>query len=258
MKNLHFYLLNIFLFFSSATSVCYCPFVCENCYRQGDFLRQYGREPCNDIEAQSECERANWEIADMRDATVALIDRLAQVSLEKNVLTVPQVGFIRSLLAKAVEDDRPEGDCSNGLLTNNGIAGTLTYCFSPELLQQCSKAREAADQYQDGIAEKFKSFFYSTNFTSRDDGTTLLDSSRELGLLTESNITATFDTMIMHKRLVELIEVLRMRTRVKTARIRCASYDATTEEISSANNISLEKMWLQASFCLAIAALLLV
>jgi len=198
----------------------------------------------------------------MRDATVALIDRLAQVSLEKDILTVPQVGFIRSLLAKAVEDDRPEGDCSNGLLTNVGIAGTLTHCFSPELLQQCSKVREAADQYQAGIAEKFKSFFYSTNFTHRDDGTTFLDASRELGLLTTSNNTeccsGTFSTMIMHKRLVELIEVLRMRTRVKTARIRCASYDATMEEISSANNISLEKIWLKASFCLAIAGLLLV
>ena len=66
----------------------------------------------------------------MSDNTVALIDRLAEVSL---VYPVPPIRFIQSLLAEAV-DDRPEGDCSNGLLTNSGIAGTLKHCFSPELL----------------------------------------------------------------------------------------------------------------------------
>jgi hypothetical protein len=202
------------------------------------------------MEAQSECQRANWELIDMRDATVALIDRLAQVSLEKDILTVPQVGFIRSLLAKAVEDDRPEGDCSNGLATDTGLSGTLTHCFSPELLQQCSKVREAADWYQDSIAPRFESLFYSTNVTHRDDGTTLLEASRELGLLNTSD-------NIMHERLVELIEVLRIRTRVKTARIRCASYDATTEEISAARDDSFVRMWLYTSLWLASTALLL-
>lgn len=254
MKNL-LLPLTFFLVLSSAASVCYCPIVCENCYKTGDFIAEYGRAPCNDIEAQTECERANWELIDMVSASVGLIDRLLQVSLEKDVLTVPQVGFIRSLLAKAVEDDRPEGDCSNGLSTDTGLSGTLTHCFSPELLKQCVKVREASVSYQDSIAPRFESFFYSTNFTHRDDGTTLFEASRELGLLTTADNTTSDNTL--HERLVELIEVLRTRTRVKTARILCASYEATTEEISAARNNSFEKMWLYASFWLAGTALLL-
>jgi hypothetical protein len=255
MKNL-LLLLTFFRFFSSAASVCYCPIVCENCYIAGDYFYEYGRAPCNDIEAQKECEKANWEVMDMVSASVALMDRLLQVSLEKDVLTVPQVGFIRSLLAKAVEDDKPEGDCANGLLTETGISGTLTHCFSPELLQQCAKVREAGDTYQDSIAPRFERLFYSTNFTHRDDGTTLLEESRALGLLTASDTTSSGNTM--HERLVELIEVLRTRTRVKTARIRCASYDATTQEISAASRTyPVAKMWLYASFWLAGTGLLL-
>jgi hypothetical protein len=250
MKNL-LLPLTCLLFFSFVASVCYCPIVCENCYRTGDYRPEYGRAPCNDIEAQSECEKANWELVDMRDATTALMDRLMQVSLEKDILTVPQVGYIRSLLAKAVEDERPEGDCSNGLSTDTGIEGTLTHCFSPQLLEQCNKVDKAAGGYQDSIAPRFESLFSSTNFTYRNNGTTLLEASRELGLLTTSD-------NIMHERLFELIEVLRMRTRVKTARIRCASYNETTSSISAATDDSVVRMRLYTSFSLASTALLLV
>ena len=248
MKNL-LLVFTFFCHFSSVTSVCYCPGTCFNCYLANVYSYKYGRLPCNDYEAQSECERANWEVNDMVSTSVGLMDRLLEASIEKDILSVPQVGFIRSLIAKAVEDDKPEGDCSNGLLTETATSSALTHCFSPELLRQCVKVRQAIDTYQDGIAPKLQSFFYNTNFTHRDDGTTLFEASRELGLLIPSDNTSS--ATIMHERLVELIEVLRMRTRVKTARIRCASYEATTFEIDSAAWNT--KIWWYASFWLAAA-----
>lgn len=216
-----------FLVVGGANAVCYCPVVCENCHRNGDFKSEYGRAPCNDLESKNECEQANWELLNKRDTTVTLVESIMINALEAGNFTGLQVGFIRSLLALAVEDERPEGDCSNGLSTDTGLEGTLTHCFSPELLQQCKKVADGVDEYLDGIAPRLQRYVRSTEHQFRDDGTTYLDASRELGLLVPPHDT-------LHEIMEEIVEVVRVYTSVKTARVRCASFEATTREIAAA------------------------
>lgn len=206
-------------------AVCYCPVVCENCYRNGDFRAEYGRATCNDFESKNECEQANWELLNKRDTTVTLAETVMTNALEAGDLTPVQVGFIRSILALAVEDERPEGDCSNGLSTDTGMAGTMTHCFSPELLQQCRKVRDGVDEYLDGITPRLARYVRSTEHMF-DDGRTFLDASRDLGLIQSSDL--------LHPVMADVVEVVRVYTSVKTARVRCASFEATTLEIAAA------------------------
>ena len=199
--------------------------MCENCYRSGDFTHEYGRAPCNDIESQSECQQANWEVLNKRDTTVTLVERVMQHEYEQGNLTAIQMGFIRSVLALTVEDGRPEGDCSNGLSTNTGISGTITHCFSPELLIQCKKVADGVDAYLDGMAAHFRELFFST-VNEIPSGATFDLTSRTLGLV--------FDDMILHPIVQDMYEMIKLYAGVKTARVRCASYNATVEEISLA------------------------
>ena len=214
-------------YLSFVDAVCYCPVVCENCYRGGDFVKQYGRQVCNDFESKNECEQANWELLNKRDTTVSLVESIMYNALEKGKLTGLHVGYIRSILALAVEDDRPEGDCSNGLSTNTGIEGTLTHCYSPELLQQCKKVADGVDSYLDEIAPRFERYIRSTSHLYQKDGTTYLDASRKMGFLVAPNDT-------LNEVLTEIVEVIRVYTSAKTARVRCASFQATTMEIAAA------------------------
>lgn len=67
-----FFLLSFNIVLDRVTGVCYCPVVCLNCY--GDFKRTYVYKPigCIDTESAQECEKANWEIADMQSSLGAL------------------------------------------------------------------------------------------------------------------------------------------------------------------------------------------
>jgi hypothetical protein len=60
------------------TGVCYCPYVCENCGWPGDWKAEYGRVLCNDVESQSECVKANWEITDMQLSLAALVSHFLE------------------------------------------------------------------------------------------------------------------------------------------------------------------------------------
>jgi hypothetical protein len=148
-------------------------------------------------------------------------------ALKTKNMTVMQVGFARSLLSLALEDDKPEGDCSAGLATETAIAGTLTHCFSPELLEQCAKVRDTVNDYQDGIAPKLRKLLISQDLMYNVDPDVTYDQrSLELGL-------TDVDREITHEKMLELIEIVRFRTRIKTARIRCASFNITTFRINS-------------------------
>jgi hypothetical protein len=227
MKPLIFVLsLLLSLIVGNVDSVCYCPYQCENCGWPGDWVAEYGRVLCNDVESQSECDKANWEILDMQISLAALVTIFLDHALETNNMTIMQIGYARSLLSLALEDDKPEGDCANGLATETSIEGTLTHCFSSELLEQCAKVRDNVDDYQLGIARKFESYFLDTN-KAYDDEISYSERSLKLGLISE-------DRSITHEMLKDLIEVVRFRTHIKTARIRCASFEATKKEISGA------------------------
>jgi hypothetical protein len=60
------------------TGICYCPYVCENCGWPNVGKAEYGRVLCNDAESQSECQKANWEIADMQNSLGALVSHLLE------------------------------------------------------------------------------------------------------------------------------------------------------------------------------------
>jgi hypothetical protein len=148
-------------------------------------------------------------------------------ALETKNMTGMQVGFVRSLLSLALMDEKPEGDCSAGLATETGLAGTLLHCFSPQLLLQCAKVRDAVDDYQDGIAPKVRKLLTSQDLLYSDDpDVTYNQRSFELGL-------TDVDSVITHGKILELIESIRFRTRIRTARIRCASFNITTLRLES-------------------------
>lgn len=212
------------------TGTCYCPIVCENCYRQGDYKGEYGRAPCNDLESQTECQQANWELLNKRDTTIELVDKIMYDAMEKGNLTYSHASFLRSIMALAVEDNRPEGDCSNGLSTVTGVAGTLTHCFSPKLLQQCAKVRDGTDKYLDGIAPHFEELLRSKDHVYSVGGRTYHDTSRDLGLLSQDSIAA--------QVVGDMIAAIRVYSGAKTARVRCASFEATTLEIAGAYSVS--------------------
>jgi hypothetical protein len=158
---------------------------------------------------------------------IRLIIHVDSDALETKNMTMMQVGFARSLLSLALEDEKPEGDCSAGLATETAIEGTLTHCFSPELLEQCAKVRDAANDYQDGIAPKLRKLLISQDLLYNVDPDVTYDQ-RSLALgLTD------VDREIIHEKMLELIEIVRFRTRIKTARIRCASFNITTFRIES-------------------------
>lgn len=221
-----------------AQAVCYCPVVCENCWRSGDYSHEVGRAPCNDIESQKECEKANWEISDMQWGLINLVDHFLDNALETQAMTMLQIGYARALLALAMEDVKPEGDCSNGLSTDTGIQGTLTHCYSPELLRECAKVRDAVDSYQQEMSTRFANYFIDAESTySHNPFLTFMRRSLELGLANRTSPSAPAE--ITHATLLELIEIVRFRTFIKTARIRCASFEATTEELSSGSRTIL-------------------
>ena len=210
-------------------SVCFCPYEGTGIYYScGDSsCEYYRRKTCDDIESQNECEQANWELLNKRDTTVSLVERIMKNSLKQGNLTNSQVGHIRSILALAVEDDRPEGDCSNGLSTTNLMSGTWNHCFSPELLQQCKKVADGVDSYLDGIVHALEKYIHSTRYISH--GRTYLQASHELGLLNGPDDH-------LHESLKEIVEVVRIYTGAKTANIRCASYNTTTAEEMSGDS----------------------
>lgn len=142
-----------------------------------------------------------------------------------------QAAYVRSLLSLALEDNKPEGDCSNGLLTDTPIKDALAKCFSPELLEQCAMVRDSVGDYQDNIPIHLEHFLGNTTIMYNDT-MTLYERSLELDLING-------DRILIHQDLKDFIEVVRFRTSIRTARIRCASFDATTIEIAEAGALSL-------------------
>ncbi|GAX19189.1 hypothetical protein FisN_4Lh226 [Fistulifera solaris] len=228
----------IFFFASSSTfwkkvaGVCYCPIQCFNCLDNGDIIRWpiYKSAPCNDLESAQECEKANAEIKDMQNSIVPLVLLFLDDAVRTQNMTMMQAGYARSLVSLALEDDKPEGDCANGLLTDTPIKGTLGKCFSPELLEQCARVRDRVNSYQDNIPIKLESFL-GNNTMMYSDNMTLYDRSLELNLINS-------DRVVIHPKMAELIEMVRFRGKIRTARIRCASFDATTIEIAEAGALS--------------------
>ncbi len=145
-----------------------------------------------------------------------------------------QATYARSLLSLALEDNKPEGDCANGLLTDTPIKGTLSKCFSPELLNQCALVRDNVGSYQDNISIKLEGFLGNSTMMYNDT-MTLYDRSLELKLIDG-------DRNVIHPKMADLIEAVRYRTSIRTARIRCASFDATTIEIAEAGAFGLSTL----------------
>jgi hypothetical protein len=146
-------------------------------------------------------------------------------------MTMMQAGYARSLVSLALEEDKPEGDCANGLLTDTPIKDTLGKCFSPELLEQCAIVRDRVNSYQDNIPVKLEGFL-GNNTMMYNDNMTLYDRSLELNLING-------DRVVIHPKMADLIEMVRFRGSIRTARIRCASFDATTIEIEEAGAFGL-------------------
>ena len=165
-------------------------------------------------------------------------------------MTILQVGYLRSLLSLAIEDQKPEGDCSNGLATTTRMKNNPNSCFSPELLEQCAKVRDAVDSYQTQIPVKLESFLR--------DSVNLYHSEQSFfGRSLELEIVDS-DGLVVHPSVQDFLEIVRFRTRVKTARIRCASYDATTEELEKAAGFSARSLALGLSTISTIVSFLLV
>ncbi|CAM9850701.1 unnamed protein product [Choristocarpus tenellus] len=205
--------------------ICSCPVYCINCGKPGDNFNEYGRGPCLDWEASEECDRANWEVADM----IASLGTLVTESLDRFVsqgdMTVPQMGFVRTLVSRAIEDEKPEGDCADGLATETLAKGTLHHCYSPDLLEQCAMVRDAVDDYQQAIAEKLRGFILSEE--DMYDEYNEVSVFNQAVLLGVAHVNGTLATPVE-----ELVEVVRFRGSVTTANIRCASYESTIEDLS--------------------------
>ena len=170
--------------------------------------------------------------------------------LRSNNVTALQVGYIRSLLSLAIEDEKPEGDCSNGLATTTRMRNHPNSCFSPELLQQCAKVRDAVDSYQTQIPVKLESFLR--------DSERLYDSEQSFfGRSFELEIVDS-DGIVVNPFVQEILEIVRFRTLVKTARIRCASFDATAVELEHAAAFSASSIALGLSISSTIVSLILV
>jgi hypothetical protein len=146
-------------------------------------------------------------------------------------MTTMQAGYARSLLSLVLEDDKPEGDCANGFLADTRIQDTLAKCFSPELLAQCALVRDEVNFYQDNLTVKLESFLGNSTMMYSDN-MTLFDRSLELNLINT-------DRVVIHPNMADLIEMVRYRASIRTARIRCASFDATTIEIAQAGALGL-------------------
>ncbi len=74
---------------------------------------------------------------------------------------------------------------------------------------------------------------------------TLFDRSLELNLIDS-------DRNVIHPKMADLIETVRYRASIRTARIRCASFNATTIEIAEAGAFGLSTSM---GVCLAMLAM---
>eukprot|EP00522_Entomoneis_paludosa_P004703 CAMPEP_0172472282 /NCGR_PEP_ID=MMETSP1065-20121228/68257_1 /TAXON_ID=265537 /ORGANISM="Amphiprora paludosa, Strain CCMP125" /LENGTH=277 /DNA_ID=CAMNT_0013230413 /DNA_START=534 /DNA_END=1370 /DNA_ORIENTATION=+ len=211
--------------------ICYCPWeAARRCaYVEANRCTWYVSY-CDDTEAATECQKANWEIADMQKSLSDLIGRFLDDALENKNMTILQVAYVRSLLSLALEENKPEGDCSEGLATRTRAAGLGHACYSPELLQECAKVRDAVDDYQDTIATQMEAFLtHPQRLYNGRTNQTFFERSIELGLVNS-------DGILVHESAQDFLEIVRFRTSIRTARIRCASYETTTEALTLASS----------------------
>ncbi|EQC26815.1 hypothetical protein SDRG_15327 [Saprolegnia diclina VS20] len=163
---------------------------------------------CNDLEAQSECNRANDQVTDMVNSAGRNADLYLEGLLFKNASVTPsQTSYLRSKLSEAFEWGKPVGDCSDGLTTSTHLANAVDICFSIPLFQQCDTLAKSVPQYFNNIH----------NVLSE----RLLNSSVS-GILEKGKLT-TLAT--------ELVQVMKVRSSIarESNKIRCKGYNATTE-----------------------------
>ncbi|OQS04132.1 exportin-4, partial [Thraustotheca clavata] len=148
---LNFMLSLLFVLLTLVDGRCYCPPICSfpPCgSNAGWYLRSY----CNDLEAQSECTRANDMVTDMINSMGQNADKYLRGLLHNNTsVSAEEASYLRSKLSEAMEWGKPVGDCSDGLATNTNLADVLDICFSQPLFQQCNSLAQTVPQYFNNI-----------------------------------------------------------------------------------------------------------
>ncbi|EQC26816.1 hypothetical protein SDRG_15328 [Saprolegnia diclina VS20] len=203
---------------------CYCPPQCSfpACSSKSD----YRRSSCNDLEAQSECNRANDQVTDMVNSAGRNADLYLEGLLFKNASVTPaQASYLRSKLSEAMEWGKPVGDCANGLTTDTHLATINDICFSMPLFQQCDALAKSVPQYFSNIHNVL--------------------SDRLLAEELNNTISGIVEKGKLSPLATEFVQVIKLRDSIQREanKIRCKGYNSTVEIIqNSAGSTSTLRM----------------
>ncbi|KDO28510.1 hypothetical protein SPRG_06749 [Saprolegnia parasitica CBS 223.65] len=181
---------------------CYC----ERYYFEDK--DEYRQKPCNDLEAQSECNRANDQVTDMVNSAGRNADLYLETLVLNNASVTPaQASYLRSKLSEAIEWGKPVGDCANGLTTETRLVNTDYICVSMPLFQQCDTLAKTVPQYFSSIHNVLAERLRLENVS---------------GILENGKLT-TLAT--------EFLYVIKLRDSItrESNKIRCQGYNATVD-----------------------------
>ncbi|KAG5178812.1 hypothetical protein JKP88DRAFT_247927 [Tribonema minus] len=153
---------------------------------------------------------ANAEITDMVDSIGRNGDLFLSSAVDEQRITAEQASALRTHLSFALEAEKPVADCENGLATQTRAAKTQSFCFSPELLSRCAQIRDAATAYAVGIAGNLQA--------------AIVAGGNAHGLLAADNKS-------LQPVPAAFVDAITARGAIATAHVRCASYDATAEDV---------------------------
>ncbi|KDO28509.1 hypothetical protein SPRG_06748 [Saprolegnia parasitica CBS 223.65] len=203
----------LLLIVALAEARCFCPPICSfpPC---GSSASGYERSSCNDLEAQSECNRANAMVTDMVNSAGINADNFLKGLLLRNAtVSALQASYLRSKLSEAFEWGKPIGDCSDGLATNTHLASVNDICFSMPLFQQCDALAKSVPQYFSNIHNVLADRLLA-------DGAT----SPVPGIVEQGKLTAVA---------AELVAAVKNRDTIQreSNKIRCQGYNSTVDII---------------------------
>jgi len=119
------------------------------------------RQACNDQELQGECQNANHEIQDWVGGVYFLRDTLLDQLIQTNkTVSLIEIAVTKRAVTNALENLKANLglhlECSLGLQTQTLLAGTWTYCYSPELLHICEDAKAKAPELYNGVVPELQ------------------------------------------------------------------------------------------------------
>jgi hypothetical protein len=153
----------LFLIFAPLVfATCDCP---DNL--RGSRNEYWVIQGCNDVELQGECRRGNWELENYIGAIMGYADKILDAKMRQSPpVTADWVGRNRAALSDAVEFAKPIINCDRGVFTQTRNQNTRSHCFSPELLEECTRLLNSVSNYQLSIISRLNQLDIDPEFVT--------------------------------------------------------------------------------------------